>query len=76
VSRLEQKAFMGSLLNQSRYIGRVENPAFTSYSTSQVFEVYTSSQGFADEILGMDFGNLQVFVEDVTPTSLELEVWK
>lgn len=76
VSRLEQKAFTGSILNQSMYIGRMENPTFTSYSTSQIFEVYTSSQGFADEILGMDFGELQVFVEEVTPTSLELEVWK
>ena len=76
VSRLEQKAFTESLLNQSRYIGLMENPTFTPYSTNQVFEVYTSSQGFADEILGMDFGDLEVFVEEVTPTSLELEVWK
>jgi len=76
MSRLDQKAFIRSLLNQSRFIGRLDDAVFNSYSTSQVFEVYTSSQGFADEILGMDFGDLQVFVEDVTPASLELEVWK
>jgi hypothetical protein len=76
MSRLDQKAFVRSLLNQSLYIGRLDNPVFAPYSTSQVFEVYTSSQGFADEILGMDFGKLQVFVEDVTPNALELEVWK
>ncbi|MDF1526312.1 MAG: TlpA disulfide reductase family protein [bacterium] len=76
MSRLDQKEFLGSLLNSSKYIGRFENPVFTSTSTSQIFEVYTSSQGFADEILGIDFGSLKVFVEEVTPTSLELEVWK
>lgn len=76
MSPLDQKQFLLSLLRQSRFIGRFENPVFTAHSTSQVFEVYTSSQGFADEILGMDFGNLQVFVEEVTTTSLELEVWK
>jgi hypothetical protein len=76
MSRLDQKAFIRSLLNQSKYVGRLENPVFTSTSTSQEFEVYTSSQGFADEILEMDFGKLQVFVEEVTPSSLELEVWK
>jgi hypothetical protein len=51
-------------------------PVFTPHSTSQIFEVYTSSQGFADEILEIDFGSLKVFVEEVTPTSLELEIWK
>ena len=76
MSPLDQKQFLLSLLRQSRFIGRYENPVFTAHSTSPVFEVYTSSQGFADEILGMDFGKLQVFVEEVTPTSLELEVWK
>ena len=76
MSRLDQKEFLGSLLNSSKYIGRFENPVFTSTSTSQLFEVYTSSQGFADEILGIDFGSLKVFVEEVTSTSLELEVWK
>lgn len=73
---LDQKEFLQSLLSQSRFIGKVENPVFTSHSTSQVFEVFTSSQGFADEILGMDFADLRVFVEEVTPTSLELEIWK
>ena len=76
MSRLDQKEFLGSLLNSSKFIGRFENPVFTSTSTSQLFEVYTSSQGFADEILGIDFGTLKVFVEEVTPTSIELEVWK
>ncbi|MDF1536150.1 MAG: TlpA disulfide reductase family protein [bacterium] len=76
MSLLDQKQFLHSLLVQSRFIGRFENPVFTPHSTSQVFEVYTSSQGFSDEILGMDFGKLRVFVEEVTPTSLELEVWK
>jgi peroxiredoxin len=76
MSRLDQKEFLGSLLASSKYIGQFETPVFTHISTSQVFEVYTSSQGFADEILGIDFGKLQVFVEEVTPTSLELEVWK
>jgi len=76
MSRLDQKEFLVSLLNNSKYIGRIADPVFTSTSTSQLFEVYTSSQGFADEILGIDFGSLKVFVEEVTPTSLELEVWK
>jgi hypothetical protein len=76
MSRLDQKKFLMDLLQQSKFIGQFENPVFTAHSTSQVFEVYTSSQGFADEILGMNFGNLQVFVEQVTPGSLELEVWK
>jgi thiol-disulfide isomerase/thioredoxin len=76
MSRLDQKQFLLSLLSQSRFIGAYENPVFTSHSTSQVFTVYTSAQGFADEILEMDFGELSVFVEDVTPSSLELEVWK
>lgn len=76
MSSLDQKQFLSSLLKQSRFIGRYENQVVTPHSTSQLFEVYTSSQGFADEILGMDFGELKVFVEEVTPTSLELEVWK
>ena len=76
MSPLDQKEFLISLLRSSKYTGRFESPVFTSHSTSQVFEVYTSSQGFADEILGIDFGHLKVFVEEVTPTSLELEVWK
>jgi len=76
MSPLDQKFFITSLLNQSKFTGKLENPVFTPHSTSQVFDVFTSSQGFADEILEMDFGQLSVFVEDVTPTSLELEVWK
>ena len=76
MSRLDQKEFLRSLLASSKYIGQIETPVFSHISTSQVFEVYTSSQGFADEILGIDFGTLKVFVEEVTPTSLELEVWK
>jgi hypothetical protein len=76
MTSLDQKEFLQSLLRQSMFIGKVENPVFTSHSTSQVFEVFTSSQGFADEILGMDFTDLSVFVEEVTPTSLELEIWK
>jgi len=76
MSPLDQKQFLKSLLEQSRFIGRFDNQVVTPHSTSQLFEVYTSSQGFADEILGMDFGKLQIFVEEVTPTSLELEVWK
>ena len=76
MSPLDQKEFLMSLLSSSKYIGQFEDPVFTIHSTSQVFQVYTSSQGFADEILGIDFGHLKVFVEDVTPTSLELEVWK
>ncbi len=73
---LEQKDFLSHLLSNSKFVGRFEAPVLTSRSTSQVFEVFTSSQGLADEILGIDFGKLQVFVEEVTPTSLELEVWK
>jgi len=76
MSQLDLKEFLLDLLKQSKFIGQFENPVFTAHSTSQVFEVYTSSQGFADEILGMNFGDLQVFVEQVTPGSLELEVWK
>ncbi len=75
MSPLDQKVFLKSLLEQSKFIGHFDNPAFTPHSTSQVFDVFTSSQGFADEILEMDFGEMQVFVEEVTPTSLELEVW-
>jgi peroxiredoxin len=76
MSPLDRKEFFISLLASSKYIGRFESPVVTAHSTSQVFEVYTSSQGFANEILGIDFGHLKVFVEEVTPTSLELEVWK
>jgi hypothetical protein len=76
MSPLDRKEFMVSLLTSSKYVGRFEMPVFTPHSTSQIFEVYTSSQGFADEILGIDFGSLKVFVEEVTPTSLELEIWK
>ncbi|TNF49099.1 TlpA family protein disulfide reductase, partial [bacterium] len=63
MSPLDQREFLQALLRQSKFIGKVENPVFTSHSTSQVFEVFTSSQGFADEILGMDFADLRVFVE-------------
>ena len=73
---LDRKEFLTSLLESSKYIGRYETPVVTAHSTSQVFDVYTSAQGFSDEILAMDFGRLKVFVEEVTPTSLELEVWK
>ena len=76
MSPLDQKEFLLSLLASSKFVGQFETPSFSHLSTSQVFEVYTSSQGFADEILGIDFGSLKVFVEEVTPTSLELEVWK
>ncbi len=76
MSRLDQKEFLRSLLKQDRFIGRYDNLTVTAASTSQVFEVFTSSQNFATEIVQMDFGKLKVFVEEVTPTSLELEVWK
>jgi len=76
MSPLDQKEFLNALLRSSKYIGHFQTPVFTPHSTSQVFVVYSSSQGFADEILGMDFGSLKVFVEEVTSTSLELEVWK
>jgi cytochrome c biogenesis protein CcmG/thiol:disulfide interchange protein DsbE len=76
MSRLDQKEFLGSLLSSTKFIGSFEAPVFTHIATSQLFEVYTTSQGFADEILAIDFGTLQVFVEEVTSTSLELEVWK
>ena len=76
MSPLDQKEFLRSLLEQSMFIGNYENPVFTPHSTSQVFEVYTSAQNFADEITGMDFGKLKVYVEGVTADSLELEVWK
>lgn len=76
MTSLDRKAFLQSLLGQSRFIGSFENPVITPHSTSQVFEVYTTSQGFADEIQDMDFSDLQVFVEQVTPSSLELEIWK
>lgn len=75
MSPLDQRVFLMSLLDQSKFIGRFDSPVFTPHSTSQVFDVFTSSQGFAEEILEMDFGQMQVFVEEVTPTSLELEVW-
>jgi len=76
MSPLDQKKFGKSLLRQSMFIGNYENPVFRPHSTSQVFEIYASTQTFADEISGMDFGDLQVYVEGVTPDSLELEVWK
>lgn len=76
MSQLDQKDFILSLLRQSKYIGSLENPVFTTHSSSQVLEVFTSSQGFAEEILKMDFAQLKVFVEQVTPSSLELEIWK
>lgn len=76
MSPLDQKEFLRSLLASSKFVGQFDTPIFSHISTSQVFEVYTSSQGFADEILEIDFGQLQVFVEEVTPMSLELEVWK
>jgi thiol-disulfide isomerase/thioredoxin len=76
VNPLAHKKLLRSLLGQSMYIGSYENPLFASHLTSQIFEVYTTSRTFADEIMGMDFGETKVFVEEVTDTSLELEVWK
>jgi len=76
MSQIDQKEFIESLLSQSRFIGKVEDPVFTPATTSQAFEIYSSTQGFAKEIEKMSFGKLKVFVEDVTPSSLELEVWK
>jgi cytochrome c biogenesis protein CcmG, thiol:disulfide interchange protein DsbE len=76
MSRLDQKEFINALLSQSRFIGKVEDPVFTPATTSQAFEIYAPTEGFAREIQKMDFGKLKVFVEEVTPASLELEVWK
>jgi len=76
MSPLDQKEFFVSLLANSKYIGHVEPPEFTPHSTSQIFKIYTSTHKFIDEILDIDFGNLKVFVEEVTAASLELEVWK
>lgn len=76
MSLLDRKQFLNSLLNQSRFIGMYVEEKDTPLGKGQSFYVYTSSQNFADEILGMDFKGLRVFVEEVTPTSLELEVWK
>ncbi len=75
MSPLDQEVILMSLLEQSKFIGRFDSPVFTPHSSSQLFDVFTSSRGFADEILEMDFGQMDVFVEAVAPTSLELEVW-
>jgi thiol-disulfide isomerase/thioredoxin len=75
VSPVDRQVFLRFLLEQSMYVGNVRDPSLTPNTPSQVFEVYTSSQAFADEIREMDFGEMQVFVEDVTDTSLDLEVW-
>lgn len=76
MSRIDQKEFIESLLSQSRFIGKVEDPIFTPATTSQAFEIYAPTQGFAKEIEKMSFGKMKVFVEEVSPASLELEVWK
>ncbi len=76
MSLLDQKEFISALLSQSRFVGKVEEPVFTPATTSQAFEIYAPTEGFAREIAKMDFGKMKVFVEDVTPASLELEVWK
>jgi peroxiredoxin len=76
MSQLDQKEFIAGLLSQSRFIGMVEEPVFTPATASQAFEIYAPTEGFATEIARMDFGKMKVFVEDVTPGSLELEVWK
>jgi peroxiredoxin len=76
MSSLDRKLFLGALLKQSMFVGHIETPVLTPHSTTQALEVYTSSENFADEITDIDFGDLNVFIEEVTETSLEIEVWR
>lgn len=70
---VNQRDFISVLTGQSMFVARLENPASDA---AQTIEVFTSPVNLAEEIASMDFGDLNVFVENVTPESMDIEIWK
>lgn len=67
VSNMDQNKFEQILLQQSRYIGKIDFPTL---------EIYTTVETFAKEMEQMDFQGLRFFIEEITDKSIELEVWR
>ena len=70
---MNQRDFISVLMGQSMFVARLEDPP--AFST-QTIEVFTSPGNLAEEIASMDFGDLNVFVENSTPASMDIEIWK
>lgn len=73
---MDQMDFFSALLHQSMFISSFEDLVRTRGSISQMLQVHTSAQNLAREIAQMEFGDLQVFVEEVRPGSMDIEIWK
>ena len=72
----DHREFFGALLRQSMFVQSWGELIATPGSTSQTITLRTSPQNMAMEIDSMDFGELEVFVEEVSQGSLEIEIWK
>jgi|GEM_PF-7003374 len=70
---MNQRDFMSVLMGQSMFVARLEDSASDA---TQTIEVFTSSGNLAEEIASMDFGDLNVFVENITPESMDIEIWR
>lgn len=70
---MNQRDFISVLTGQSMFVARLED---LGPSSPQTIEVFTTPGNLAEEIASMDFGDLNVFVENITPTSMDIEIWK
>ncbi len=65
--KMDLAHFEKALVRQSRYIGVAGFPTYT---------VYTSTETFAAEVKGMDFGGLRLFIEEAEENRIEIEAWR
>ncbi len=67
MGKVERMLFQEAILAQSKFIGRIDFPAFT---------VYAGQDTFIAELEKMDFGGMRVFVNDAGSGVVEAEVWR
>jgi thiol-disulfide isomerase/thioredoxin len=63
----ERMRFLETVQAQSKFVGKVDFPAFT---------IFTSQETFVRELEKMDFGDLKVFVQEAGTGVIETEVWR
>jgi thiol-disulfide isomerase/thioredoxin len=67
LDRVRRMKFEDAILSQSRYVGYTGFPAYTIYTTQEIF---------AEELEKMDFGGMKVFIEEAGHGIIEVEFWR
>ncbi len=67
MGKIDRLRFEQSVLAQSKFIGKTDFPAYT---------IYTSQDVFIAELGKMDFGGSKVFVSDAGNGVIEVELWR